>query len=53
VVSPLAPTGRVQVKGELWQARSTNAEPVERGARVRILALESLVLVVEPLSDPS
>jgi membrane-bound ClpP family serine protease len=51
VVTRLAPTGQVQVKGELWRARATSAEPVEPEAKVRVLALEGLTLVVEPLSD--
>jgi membrane-bound ClpP family serine protease len=41
----------VQVKGELWRARSTSAEPLAEGATVRILALEDLTLVVEPVPD--
>ena len=49
VVSPLAPVGQVQVKGELWRARSTGADPVEPGREVRILALEDLTLIVEPV----
>ena len=48
VVERLDPEGRVQVNGELWTARSTEAEPVESGAAVRILALEGLTLIVEP-----
>src|SRR5437016_5949067 len=47
VVERLSPAGRVQVRGELWSARSTSAEPIEAGAAVRILALEDLTLVVE------
>jgi membrane protein implicated in regulation of membrane protease activity len=44
VVSP----DLVQVKGELWRARSTAAEPLAEGTMVLILALEGLTLVVEP-----
>jgi membrane-bound ClpP family serine protease len=51
VVSSLAPTGHVQLKGELWTARRTGAETVEAGRRVRVLTLEGLMLVVEPLPD--
>jgi membrane protein implicated in regulation of membrane protease activity len=47
VVAP----GLVQVKGELWRARSTAAEPLAEGATVRILALEDLTLLVEPLPE--
>jgi membrane-bound ClpP family serine protease len=49
VVERLDPMGRVQVHGERWSARTTSAEPVEAGAEVRVLALEGLVLVVEPV----
>ena len=49
VVSRLDPDGRVQVAGELWAARTTGAEAVEPGADVRILTLEGLTLVVEPV----
>ena len=51
VVTRLAPTGQVQVKGELWKARSIAAEPVGPGAGVRILALEGLTLLVEPVQE--
>jgi membrane protein implicated in regulation of membrane protease activity len=53
VVDRLDPAGRVRVSGELWTGRTTTAQPVEPGAEVRILALEGLVLDVEPLSPPS
>jgi membrane-bound ClpP family serine protease len=53
VVSPLAPEGQVQVKGELWRARTTGAETVDAGGEVRVLALEGLTLVVEPVSELS
>jgi membrane-bound serine protease (ClpP class) len=51
VVAPLAPVGHVKVRGELWRARTTGAETVEVGREVRVLALEGLTLVVEPVSD--
>jgi membrane-bound serine protease (ClpP class) len=47
VVSPL----HVQVKGELWRVRSTAAEPLAEGQTVRILSLEDLTLVVEPVAE--
>jgi membrane-bound ClpP family serine protease len=51
VVSSLAPTGHVQLKGELWRARTTGAEAVKPGRKVSVLALEGLTLVVEPVPD--
>ncbi|MEZ0469818.1 NfeD family protein [Luteimonas salinilitoris] len=39
--------GRVRIRGELWQADA--AEPVRAGQRVRVLAIDGLVLRVAPL----
>jgi membrane-bound serine protease (ClpP class) len=41
-----AAEGWIQVHGELWRARS--ARPVRRGERLRIRAIEGLVLIAEP-----
>ena len=38
--------GRVRLRGEIWQARAAN--PLAPGARVRVVAREGLVLIVEP-----
>ncbi len=43
--------GRVRVQGEIWQARAT--QPIGPGARVRVKAIEGLILVVEPESEGS
>jgi membrane-bound serine protease (ClpP class) len=48
VVERLDPDGRVQIHGELWSARTTSGEPLAPRTEVRVLALEGLVLVVEP-----
>lgn len=46
VVRACRPIGYVRLKGELWQARCEGgADP---GDRVRVRAVEGLVLVVEP-----
>jgi len=42
----LTPDGKVFVHGEFWDAVAS--QPVEAGARVRIAAVEGLVLKVEP-----
>ncbi len=42
----LAPEGKVLIRGELWDARST--AHVAKGARVRVRAVEGLKLDVEP-----
>jgi membrane-bound serine protease (ClpP class) len=44
--TPLNPAGKVFVHGEFWDAVSSR--PVEAGARVKITAVEGLVLKVEP-----
>ncbi|CAL1240599.1 NfeD family protein [Candidatus Methylocalor cossyra] len=40
-------TGRIRVRGEIWNARS--ARPVRRGQQVRIENLDGLTLLVEPI----
>jgi len=47
VRTPLAPRGKVFVHGEYWDAESLT--PLETGARVRVVAIEGLLLKVEPL----
>lgn len=47
VAQPLSPEGRVFVHGEYWNARSE--VPVAAGQRVRVVAVEGLELVVEPV----
>lgn len=46
VETPLAPTGRIQVHGELWFARCRT--PVAAGRTVRVTAVDGLTLEVEP-----
>jgi membrane-bound serine protease (ClpP class) len=46
VKTPLKPTGRIQVHGELWFARCRT--PVVAGQRVRVTAVDGLTLEVEP-----
>jgi membrane protein implicated in regulation of membrane protease activity len=46
VVAPCRPIGTVRVSGELWRARCEAG--ADRGAAVRVLALDGLTLVVEP-----
>lgn len=41
--------GRVRLSGEIWNARSE--VPVTRGQIVRIVAVDGLTLVVEPVGD--
>jgi membrane-bound serine protease (ClpP class) len=47
----LHPDGRVWFQGQPWFARTQSGQAVETGKEVRIVGLEDLTLVVEPL-DP-
>ena len=42
-------TGKIKVKGEIWNARSTH--PIEKGKKVRITKREGMVVEVEPVED--
>ncbi len=41
--------GRVWIHSELWRARTTR--PVKKGERVRVVGMEGLTLIVEPLEE--
>jgi membrane-bound serine protease (ClpP class) len=44
--------GRIRAHGEIWQARAAvGAAPLPAGARVRIIALDGLTAIVEPLTE--
>jgi len=47
VKESIAPEGKVFVHGELWKATSQN--PIEKGAKVRVIKVVNLVLEVEPV----
>lgn len=51
VVEDFAGEGHVRVHSELWNARS--AAPLRRGDRVRVSAVDGLVLVVGPAREPA
>jgi len=42
------PDGVVLVRGALWRARTNRATPIGRGDRIRVVAVDGLVLEVEP-----
>ena len=48
VRNALLPTGTVYAAGEEWTARSSDGRDLDRGTRVRIVAQEGLVLIVDP-----
>jgi membrane-bound serine protease (ClpP class) len=41
--------GRIRIHGEVWRAES--ATPLRRGDRVKVFAVDGLVLKVEPLNQ--
>lgn len=47
-VEDVAPDGVVKINDALWKARTNRATPVAVGDRVRVVAVEGLVLEVEP-----
>jgi len=52
VTRDLDPEGSVQVHGEIWNAASVSG-PLPRGTRVRVVAVDSMRITVEPLDAPS
>lgn len=40
--------GRVMVQGLDWSARSAHGEPIEAGARIRVVRVDGVKLIVEP-----
>jgi membrane-bound serine protease (ClpP class) len=42
------PDGVVRIRNALWRARTNRATPIARGARVRVTAVQGIVLEVEP-----
>jgi len=47
--SAVAPDGTVIVRGAPWRARTNRATPIAAGDKVRVAAIEGLILDVEPL----
>jgi len=50
-VTPLAPEGKVFVRGEYWSAVAPS--PVAAGSPVRVVAISQLKLTVEPVPPPN
>jgi membrane-bound serine protease (ClpP class) len=47
----LKPRGRVRFQGQLWFAENPSGEEIPAGQRVKILGVEDLTLIVEPVED--
>ena len=43
--------GRVAIDGDDWKARSADGSAIEKGARVRVVKMDSIILTVKPLKD--
>ena len=48
-VDAISPEGVVRVLGAPWRARTNRATPIAAGAPVRVVAVDGLLLEVEPL----
>ena len=53
VSQPLQPTGRVWFEGQGWFAEMKSGGEVETGRMVRVVDLEGLTLIVEPVDEDS
>jgi membrane protein implicated in regulation of membrane protease activity len=50
----LAPSGYIQISGELWKAKVVEGSPpVEKGEGVRVEEMQGLTLLVRPCKDES
>lgn len=51
VIDPMPPSGmgRVELRGAAWSARNLSATPIAKGKRCRVVAVDGLVLSVQPL----
>lgn len=41
--------GRVAIDGDDWKARSTDGNAIEKDARVRVVKMDSIIAIVEPI----
>ena len=48
-IDPVTGSGRVKVDGDDWKAVSVNDQPIELGARVEILKLDSVIVTVKKI----
>ena len=43
--------GRVAIDGDDWKARSIDGNPIDKGVRVRVVKMDSIIVTVEPVND--
>ncbi|NPA36846.1 MAG: NfeD family protein [Chlorobi bacterium] len=44
-------TGRVKIDGDDWKAVSKNNEIIKQGTAVRVVSIDSIILIVEPVNQ--
>jgi membrane-bound serine protease (ClpP class) len=49
-MSDISPEGSVQIQGARWKARTNRATPIKSGESARVVAIDGVVLEVEPES---
>ena len=53
VLKTLEPLGQVEVKGEIWQAKSLDGRTIPKGTKVEIIKVEGNTLIVKILNPKS
>ncbi len=43
-------TGRISIDGDDWRAKTSHSSPIEVGEMVKIIEIDSIILIVEPLN---
>jgi len=49
-INPLKNTGRISIDGDDWKASTKTGEIIKVGTLVKVVAIESIILFVEPLN---
>ena len=47
-LADVSPEGTVEIRGAQWRARTNRATPIKAGGRIRVVAIDGLLLEVEP-----
>ncbi len=47
-VQAISPEGIVEIRGARWRARTNRATPIDDGGSIRVVAIDGLILEVEP-----
>ncbi len=50
-INPQKNTGRVKIDGDDWKAKSPNNEIIQTGVSVKVIEIDSIVLIVKPLNQ--